>query len=233
VGEFSFITMGLSLHPSYPSLVSRLCSSTTTFLDLGTCVGQDLRKLVYDGAPSQNLFGCDIFPQYESVGYELFRDRETFQNRFITADLFDTTSESALMRTKGTWDVISIVMFLHVFDRNTQILACTRILQLLSRKPGSMIIGAQTGSTQPEEHVLKPPFVAEGEYKTVYRQSQETFTDMWKMVEKDEDVKLRIQVQYDEHKDRELRAKEEDTGEKNKFFSGQHQRRLFFTIEIM
>lgn len=225
--------MGLSLHPSYSSLLSRLCSSTTTFLDLGTCVGQDLRKLVYDGAPSQNLFGSDIFPQYESVGYELFRDRETFQGHFITADLFDTTSESPLVKTERTWDVINIVMFLHVFDWNTQILACKRVLQLLSRKSGSMIIGAQTGSTEPEEHVLKPPFVAEGEHKTVYRQSKETFTEMWKIVEKDEDVKLRIQVQYDEQKDRELRAKEEETGEKNKFFSGQHQRRLFFTIEIL
>lgn len=225
--------MGLSLHPSYPSLVKKLCSSTTTFLDLGTCLGQDLRKLIYDGAPAQNLFGCDIFPQFEHVGHELFRDREIFQAHFITADLFDTTSESALTKSKGTWDVISIVMFLHVFDWDTQVLACKRILQLLSRKPGSMIIGAQTGSTEPEEHVLKPPFVAEGEHKTVYRQSQDTFTDMWKTVGRDEDVELRIQVEYDEHQDRELRAKEEDAGGKNKFFSGQHQRRLFFTVEIV
>lgn len=224
--------MGLSLHPSYPSLVTRLRSSNTKFLDLGTCLGQDLRKLIYDGAPVQNLFGCDVFPQYESVGHALFRDAETFQGRFITADLFDTTSDGELMRTKGTWDVINIIMFLHVFDWNTQISACKRILQLLSRKPGSMIIGAQTGSTEPGEHVLKPPFVAEGQHKTVFRQSQETFVDMWKTVGKEEGVELRIQVQYDEEKDRELRAKEEEGGEKNKFFSGQHQRRLFFTVEI-
>lgn len=167
------------------------------------------------------------------MGHELFRDRETFQNRFIMADLFDTTSDSALERTKGKWDVINIIMFLHVFDWSTQLVACKRILGLLSRKSGNMIIGAQTGSTEAGEHVLKPPFVAEGEHKTVYRQSLETFTDMWKIVEKDEDVKLKIQVQYDEEKDRELRAKEEETGGKNKFFSGQHQRRLFFTIEIV
>lgn len=202
-------------------------------MDLGTCLGQDLRKLLFDGAPPQGLYGSDIFSEYESVGHELFRDADTFKNHFIAADIFDETADSRLAKTEGTWDVISIVMFLHIYDWDTQVRTCKRILKLLSRKPGSMVIGAQTGSTDAGEHFLKPPFVAEGRQKSVYRQSMETLTEMWRIVERDEGIRLKVDVVYDEQNDRDTRAKEEETGEKKKFFSGPQQRRLFFTVEIL
>lgn len=149
------------------------------------------------------------------------------------ADLFDTEPDGALVETEGTWDMINITMFLHAFDWDTQIRACKRILRLLSQKPGRVVIGAQTGSTEPGEHVLKPPFAVEGQWKTVYRHSQQTFTEMWKLVEKDESTQLKIQVQYEEQKDRILRVKEGEIGEKQNFFTGEEQRRLFFTIELL
>lgn len=216
-------------------MLSRLrsSSSNTQFLDLGTCLGQDLRKLLFDGAPLQSLYGLDIFPEYERMGHELFRDADTFQNRFIAADILGETVDSKLAKTDGTWDVISINMFLHIFDWDTQVRTCRRILKLLSKKPGSMVIGVQTGSIEAGEHVLKPPYVEEGERKTVYRQSMETFTEMWKIVERDEGVELKVNVVYDEKTDRDRRAKEEETGEKKRFFSGPEERRLYFTVEVL
>lgn len=58
--------------------------------------------------------------------------------------------------------------------------AAERILDLLSPKPGSMIVGAQTATVKPGEHVLRPPFVKEREHKSIFRQSRETFKDMWR-----------------------------------------------------
>ena len=80
---------------------------------------------------------------------------------------------------------------------------------------------------------MKPPFVAEGERRTVYRQSAETFTEMWRIVEKDEGVELKVNVEYDEQNDRDMRAKKEEAEEKKKFFNGPEQRRLFFTVEVL
>ena len=208
-------------------------SSSTQFLDLGTCLGQDLRKLLFDGAPLQSLYGLDIFPDYERMGHELFRDADTFQNRFIAADILDEDVDSKLAKTNGTWDVISINMFLHIFDWDSQVRTCKRILKLLSKKPGSMVIGIQTGSIEGKEHVMKPPYVDEGERKTIYRQSKESFTEMWKIVEKDEGVELKVNVVYEEQDDRDRRAKEEEAGEKKRFFSGPDERRLYFTIEVL
>lgn len=235
VGEFWFINLGLSLHPHYQDLLTRLRTQhpPIKFLDLGTCLGQDLRKLVADGAPLESVWGSDYFYEYEAAGHSLFRDADKFQNRFIAADLFDESAESALQKTEGTWDVINIIMFLHIYDWNTQVRACKRILKLLSRKRGSMVIGAQTGSIEAGELQLKPPMVAEGEEKTIYRQNLDTFTKMWKEVGQDEGLELEVWVVYDDDVDRERRAKEEQDGGKNKFFSGPTQRRLFFTVAIV
>ena len=235
VGEFWFITLGLALHPSYDAILARLrlLSPSPKFLDLGTCLGQDLRKLYADGAPQESLFGADLFEEYEAVGHQLFRDRDRFQNRYITADLFDDATDGLLAKTGGTWDIVNIIMFLHIWDRETQLAASKRILKLLCPKPGSMIVGAQTGSTQAGELVLKPPYVAEGEERSIYRHSLDTFEQMWREVEKDAGVNLDVKVTYDAQEARDAIAKEEERGERSFFFKqSSDQRKLFFTIEL-
>lgn len=190
-------------------------------------MGQDLRKLLFDGVPIDRLFGSDIFSQYESIGHELFRDRDTFHNRFIPGDLFDKSPDHAIEVTKGNWEVIVIVMFLHIFDWNDQLRAAERIIDLLSSKPGSMIIGAQTATIKPGEQALFPPFVQPGEHKSVYRQSRETFTQMWEEVGKSRGVKLNIWAEY------EAVTPEKGTEgiQEKKFLTGDEQRRLYFTVK--
>ena len=228
--------MGLSLHPHYDALLARLRTQDppTKFLDLGTCLGQDLRKLVADGAPLEALWGSDYFAQYKAAGHELFCDADRFQNRFITADLLDESSDNELTKTAGTWNVISVVMFLHVYDWDTQVRSCKRILELLSRDKGSVVLGATTNSTQAGELVVKAPLMVQGEERTIYRQSRETFTRMWEEVGRDERSELKVEVMYDEQADRDRRAREEqDVGKSRYFSSGSTQRRLFFTVTIV
>lgn len=235
VGNFWFINLGLSLHPSYQTLLARLRSPSTPkkFLDLGCCLGQDLRKLAFDGVPVQSLYGSDIRPDYESIGHELFRDAGRFKDRFISTDFFAEDAENELVKTEGSWDAIGIMMFLHLYDRPTQIRACKRILKLLSRKPGSMVIGTQSASTRPGEGTLKPPFVIEGEHKTAYQHNAETFEEMWQTVEKDEGVRLKVSVVYENDEDREKKAQGGASMGKQNLFPASHLRMLFFTVEIV
>ena len=165
------------------------------------------------------LYGSDVFPAYERVGHELFRDADTFKGRFIGADLFADDADNALVETEGTWDIISIVNFMHLFDWASQIRACRRMVKLLAQKPGSMVIGAQNGSTLPGAQHIKPPFCAEGEHKYLFRQSVETFTQMWKIVEQDEGIRLKVDVVYGDQ--------EEES------FSRPDRRRLYYTVEMV
>ena len=122
---------------------------------------------MYDGVAPSRLYGSDVLAEYEATSYALWLDEAKFKNYFITANIFDEDPEGALVKTNGTWDVISIFMFLHVWDPNDQERACKQILKLLSPKQGSWIIGAQSGSVKAVTFPLTPPFVAPGQAKTI------------------------------------------------------------------
>ena len=187
-----------------------------------------------DGASVDTVYGADLFSEYEAIGHQLFQDRDRFEDRFFTADIFDDSADGLAVRSQGTWDIVNINMFLHIWDLNTQKAASKRIIKLLRPDPGSMIIGNQTGSTQPGELVLRPPYVTEGGERSIYRHSLETLVDMWKAVGDDEGVKLDVKIDYDDQEPREKLTKEDQSDEREFYFGpGPEQRKLFFTIKLL
>ena len=227
IGEFWFLSFGLSAHPYYQQILERLKTDPSErLLDLGCCLGQDLRRLAYDGAPIQCLYGSDLFAGYEDAGYTLFRDKKDFSEHYITADIFDESSDSALEKTAGTWTVISIFMFLHTMNLDDAVRACKRMLHLLSKKNDSCIIGTQTGSMTPKEFPLGPPFVEKVGDRTVYRHSLETFIEMWRKVETETGVKLDVWAEY---------QTQDETGSHGgggkTMFGGEDNRRIHFVIK--
>ena len=228
IGGFWFLSFGLAAHPHYETLLAELQSDPSKrFLDLGCCLGQDLRKLVYDGAPQANLYGSDIFADYEDAGYALFRDKNRFQGHFIAADIFDEDPEGPLVRTEGTWDVVSIFMFLHTFDLESATRACKRILKLLKNDAGSYVIGTQTGELTPKEFPLQPPFVEKAGEKTVYRHSRDSFVEMWEKVGREEGVALKIWAETQEP----ASSVAKDAGKKTFFGGDRANYRIHFRVE--
>ncbi|KAK9241762.1 hypothetical protein V1506DRAFT_563454 [Lipomyces tetrasporus] len=105
---------------------------------------------------------------------------------FIVGDIFYTDPEtSPLAKTAGTWSVVNIVMFLHLFNLAESEVVCAQILKLLRPEPGSFVIGAQTGTLNAGEFVVPPPLVDPSVHKVIYRYTRETMIDMWKRVARD------------------------------------------------
>jgi hypothetical protein len=140
-------------------------------LDLGCCCAQDLRKLVHDGAPSENLWGAELKGAFLEVGYELFLDKETLKAHFMEADIFD--AEGPLKQLEGKMDFIQIGLFLHLFDLEGQAKACERIVSLMKPEKGSLIVGQQIGSLEPGPMVIG---------SKMYKHNVESFEKMWKEV---------------------------------------------------
>jgi hypothetical protein len=211
-------------------------STPLKLLDLGTCLGQDLRTLAYDGAPLPSLYGADLFPAFEAAGHALFRDQDRFDSsRFITGDIFSETDD--LAESGGSWDMIHIAMFLHVFPLVRQEKGCENMLRLLKNVPGSIVFGTQTGRLDAGELVLQPPMCEPGEHKTVFRHSKESMKEMWERIAKGVGIKVNVWTDYDE-KDAAERAegrknKGEEWGKSERFFSGDNERRIFFRVEIV
>lgn len=127
--------------PAYPSVIHKL-QSGASFLDIGCFIGQDIRSLVADGAPSERLYAVDVVSHWE-VGYEMYRDRDHFSAHFIEADIMYPTAELSALR--GTVDVISITHVLHQWDWADQVRAVKRLVELTSGN-GALVVGFQVGS---------------------------------------------------------------------------------------
>ncbi|PON20571.1 methyltransferase [Trichoderma gamsii] len=72
-------TKALQVRP-YP------CISRYRFLDLimkygcvSRSLGAKIRQLVHDGAPSVNTYGSDLWGDFLSIGYELFKDKTGYK----------------------------------------------------------------------------------------------------------------------------------------------------------
>ena len=173
IGRFRFLEFALSRSTRYRDILDRL-KSGQKLLDLGCCFGQDIRKLVQDGAPAGNLLGADLRKDFMELGYDLFLDRSTLSTTFFVADVFDM---STLNGVAGRIDIVHIGSFLHLFSWEKQREAAAHISKLLRRSVGSLIVGNQTGSMQPGEYPLKVD-----SDETMYRHNASSFEKLWNEV---------------------------------------------------
>lgn len=127
-------------HPLYHSILSRL-NDGASLVDVGTFIGQDLRKLVFDGAPSTNLYGVDIVNHWET-GFEMYQDREKFHAQYIECDILDPNL--ALAKLNGKMDVIWITHLLHQWTWEGQVLAAKNLVSL--SRVGTIVVGYQVGA---------------------------------------------------------------------------------------
>jgi SAM-dependent methyltransferase len=156
--------------PVYPEILNRV-KAGEVLVDIGCFLGHDLRRLAYDGAPSNNMYGVDIVSHWD-VGYALFRDLGRFHATFIEADIL--SGATALMPLKNNIDILSITQVLHQWGWDDQV----RVAKVLSSftKPGSLIVGNQIGNSSAREVTLKPLSVP------MWRHNPASFERLWNQV---------------------------------------------------
>ena len=124
------------------------------FLDLGCCFGQDIRRLVADGVPHENLYGADLRLEFLELGYELFQDKGRLKAHFLEADVFEVDDEAEggkeLRKLDGTIDIIHAASFLHLFAWEEQVQAGMRMVRLMTKN--SLVLGRQAGTMKPGEY---------------------------------------------------------------------------------
>ncbi|KAF1946018.1 hypothetical protein EJ02DRAFT_395360 [Clathrospora elynae] len=173
LGNWGFLNFTIGEGPAYQEVLRRI-KDGGKFLDLGCCMGQDIRKLVHDGAPSENTYASDLKKNFWDFGYDMFADTSTLKTPFTEADIFDANSE--LKQLDGKMDIINAAAFFHLWNWDDQVKAAKRAVQLLKPVPGSLIIGRQGGKPEASSmaHVMKGV--------TVFWHNPESWTKMWEQV---------------------------------------------------
>ncbi|KAF8485439.1 hypothetical protein F5888DRAFT_1811653 [Russula emetica] len=60
------------------------------FLDIGSCMGTDARKLIADGYPLEQVVTSDLRQEFANLGHKLFKTtQETYPIAFVPGDVFD------------------------------------------------------------------------------------------------------------------------------------------------
>ena len=158
--------------PQYKDILQRI-KDGAYFLDLGCCFGQEMRQLMLDGAPSENLCGADLQPEFFGLGYELFQDKGFCKSKFIATDIFQPVSEFTALY--GTVEVVYTASFFHLFDRPEQLLIAKQMASLLSKKSDSMILGRHIGDTNPGAYDHKTNLMS----GKMFRHNEQTWEDLW------------------------------------------------------
>ncbi|KAI5919322.1 hypothetical protein F4810DRAFT_505617 [Camillea tinctor] len=171
IGLFRFLDFSIHLSPDYPEVVRRV-QGGATFLDLGCCFGQDIRKLAYDAGTSENLIGCDLEESFLQLGYELFVDSATLKSTFVPGNVF---AEDFLEQYHGKIDIIYLASFLHLFTEGQQKTVIGQIKKLLRPQSGSMVFGRHLGAEK------GGPFKMESIGWDLYRHDQQTISDLFQV----------------------------------------------------
>lgn len=189
VGQFRFLDLSLSRKPSYARILSRL-NAGDRLLDVGCCLAQDLRKLTRDGAPSSSLYGLEMEPEFIRLGYEFFGDEESFQAKFVVADLMDRGNEE-VKSLEGSFGVVQLGMVLHIWDFEAQTRACERVVEMLRGEQGVMVVGQSVGDVDGKEAPGRGG-------KMIFKHNVQSFEKMWEEVGRRTGTKWVVRARLDE-----------------------------------
>ncbi|KAI5119845.1 hypothetical protein M0805_008411 [Coniferiporia weirii] len=153
---FHFTRLMMAENQAYPNVLSAAQANPNThFLDLGCCMGTDVRKLAQDGYPPKRIAGCDLQRAFIDTGYTLFADRDTCEITFLASDVFELEfnaepaacgpstrafhETTTLSDLRGRLTHVHAGALFHLFDEETQRALAIRLLKLLLVPPGCVI----------------------------------------------------------------------------------------------
>lgn len=152
---------------SYSDFTSRL-SSGARVLDVGCCFGQDLRRLAIDSnASTTGWYATDLYDQLWGIGYDMFRDKESFKATFVQNDLL--SDDGALWKLDEKFDVMLTSQVLHLFSWDQNIAILQRLINLAN--VGCQVVGFQTSSSPWREQKTQ--------WGTMFFHDVETWKKMW------------------------------------------------------
>lgn len=194
-------------------------SGNQIYLDLGCCFGQDIRRLVYDGAPSENCFGSDLRLDFMQLGYDLFLDKKMLKSEFIDGDVFNP--ESGLKKLEGKVDVIHAASFFHLFDLDQQKSIARRVLRLWKKEKDCLLVGRQVGNVKAGQfpHRTNPNSM-------MFRHDAESWKALWHGIAEEAGVKLDVQADVHDWP----MVMSGQTGDDAPSWQNEGARRLVFTI---
>lgn len=190
IGSWHFLTPGILHQPRYTEIRDRL-KQGQTLVDLGCAFAQDVRQLVCDGVPAENLYGVELDERFVDLGYSLFLDREKLRSSFLVADVLEEHSD--LDRLDEKVDIVYASQFFHLFGWDNQVMIGKRMVRLLKPQSGSLIVGYQVGTVDARQ--LSPAPTPEG---NMYAHNPSSLQKIWDVIGEATGTSWNVEATLDE-----------------------------------
>ena len=180
IGLYMFLDLHMSQHPLYPDTLSRLNSTPTTrLLDVGCGLGQDVRKLVFDGGPADKIYAVELKAGLISAGHDLFMDGRKKGITLLQGDAVnDDISEWIKALNVGNgFDIIHTGALFHLFTWETQLTIAKNLVGLVHGKDDAVIFGWTFAARESGVRCVGP--IKEGK---VYGHNEESARRLWEEV---------------------------------------------------
>ncbi|KAM4055834.1 hypothetical protein HRG_008315 [Hirsutella rhossiliensis] len=199
IGLFRFLDFSLPDSPLYGEVLQRL-KDGEKLIDFGCCFGHDIRALVTDGAPAENICGAELNSTFLDLGFELFCDRDKIKSSFYSVNIFEEDDQLRRERSHQ-FDIIHIGSFLHLFDLEGQKKAGAALLKLLRLQKGALILGRQHGATIAKEvpnYLYKPTKENEnnGRLPSFFNHDSGSFVEMWNDIGEQAGLKFEVRTEW-------------------------------------
>ncbi|KAG6371201.1 hypothetical protein JVT61DRAFT_9825 [Boletus reticuloceps] len=214
IHAFHYISLSIAEHNAFPCVLKANQSSgqanAPLLLDIGCCMGTDLRHLVQSGYLATSVIGCDVRRDFIDLGYELYSDRDRCQISFFVGDVFDITllpfpqvaddahpslkDVQSLNELRGHVNYVYAGSLFHLFDEGTQEAIARRLATLLDVSGGSgpaVLFGKHVA--QAEEGVIDD---AMG--RTRYAHSPASWKELWERVMGDGKIRVHVDAEFRE-----------------------------------
>jgi len=138
IRTYSYLTTRIAKNPFYDDSIKSNISDLF-ILDIGCCVGSDMRKLILDGASPDKMLGVDLESRFFEVGFEIFEDKEKLPNNlFIQGDFTEETNfiEKIISAMKERKEDIQN----YKFEENFDLIQLGAVLHLLTEEKVSKLL---------------------------------------------------------------------------------------------
>lgn len=143
-----FLDIEINKVSCYDEIKQRITAGEK-YLEVGCCFGQELRKLIIDGVPQENLYASDLDLSFAQLGYDLFNDKDRLTTPFIAADIL--APQSDLDRLQGQISIISASLFFHLFSWDQQLTIGKRLVSLLAKDRMGLFVGGHVAGDEWEQ----------------------------------------------------------------------------------
>ncbi|KAF8313789.1 hypothetical protein DL93DRAFT_1118380 [Clavulina sp. PMI_390] len=195
IARYGFLGLRLKSHPRYKEVLEMgRRDPSALLLDIGCCMGTDLRKAVFDGFPAQQAVGCDLYTDFFDHGHKLWSDKDSSAIKFIFGDVFSIpvpsslpitptakrdrlTNNSAISKLEdliGHAKLVYASAVFHLFSEAKQAEMARKVAVLASTQPGTIIFGLHVGSDV-KGFEYEPPMVG----GKMFCHSPESWRTLW------------------------------------------------------